>query len=710
MKLIETITDELNLRQQAVREVLKMAEDEGATVPFMARYRKERTGTLDEVQIRAILERAEKIRELDKRKKTVLKTIESQGKLTEELKIQIEGIQDPVALEDLYLPYKPRKKTRGMAAREKGLQPLADLIRKNTPYESIDKSLWFGGDGQADSWEDALQGARDILADEINENSRVRESLRQLFRNSSRFQSVMVKGKEEEGQKFRDYFDWDESVDRIPSHRILAMYRGMNEGILRVKVKPRDEQALLKLERDSGMHAGRWESLLREVMADSYKRLLAPSLETETRKTLKERADLEAIRIFSENLKELLMDAPLGQKSVLAIDPGLRTGCKVVCLNAQGDLLHYDVIYPLEPYRKKSEAEAVLIKLIKKYGIQAVANGNGTGGREILSFCRDLACLRDIPVVMVNESGASVYSASDAAREEFPNHDVTVRGAVSIGRRLMDPLAELVKIDPCAIGVGQYQHDVDQKSLKAALDVVVVNCVNAVGVELNTASVQLLSYVSGLNKKTATAIVAHREKNGPFKNRKELLKVSGIGEKAYEQASGFLRIRNGDNPLDNTGIHPERYALVGRFARDLGVKLAELTGHPENLDGLKIRDYITEDCGKETIRDILVELKQPGRDPRESFTVFEFAENVEKPEDLAEEMVLPGIVTNVTAFGAFVDIGVHQDGLVHISELADRFVNDPSEIVKVGQKVQTRVLSVDLKRKRIALSMKGMEN
>ncbi len=707
MNLVIKTAEDLGLRKESVNEILKMA-DEGATVPFMARYRKERTGNLDEVQIRNVLETAEKLREMEKRKQTILKTIESQGKLTDELKRQIMSIQDSTALEDLYLPYKPRKKTRGMAAREKGLQPLADLIRKNTPLDKIEKSAYFGSENQAGSWEEALSGASDILAEEINENRAVRETLRQLFRNRSRFQSSIIKGKEEEGQKFRDYFDWSESVDRIPSHRILAMYRGMNEGVLRVKIKPEEQTALSRLERESGLDASRWHKLVEEVMQDSYKRLLAPSLETETRKSLKESADTEAIRIFSENLKELLMDAPLGQKNILAVDPGLRTGCKIVCLNAQGDLLYNDVIYPLAPYNKTEEAGTRIAGLVKKYKIQAVATGNGTGGREILSFCRNLGCLQDIPVIMVSESGASVYSASEAAREEFPNHDITVRGAVSIGRRLMDPLAELVKIDPCAIGVGQYQHDVDQKSLKDALDVVVVNCVNKVGVELNTASVQLLSYVSGLNRKSAASIVAHREINGPFKNRKELLQVKGVGAKAFEQASGFLRIRNGENPLDNTGIHPERYALVARFASDLGVKLSELIHESAGLKNLKWQDYISGDCGKETIQDILNELKQPGRDPRESFSVFEFSEDVETPEDLAEEMVLPGIVTNVTAFGAFVDIGVHQDGLVHISQLADRFVNDPSEIVKVGQKVEVRVLEVDLKRKRISLSMKGL--
>ncbi|OQY35068.1 MAG: RNA-binding transcriptional accessory protein [Spirochaetaceae bacterium 4572_59] len=707
MNLIIQTATELNLRKESVSEILKMA-DEGATVPFMARYRKERTGNLDEVQIRDILECAEKIRELDKRKQTILKTIESQGKLSDELKKQIEGIQDATVLEDLYLPYKPRKKTRGMTAREKGLQPLADLIRKNTPLEKINHSDWFGGDGQVDSWEGALKGASDILADEINENRAVRDALRQLFQNSSKFQSTLIKGKDQQGQKFRDYFEWNEDSDRIPSHRILAMYRGMNEGVLRVKIKPDEDQALNRLKRSCGLDASRWHHFVEEASQDAYKRLLSPSLETETRKSLKERADIEAIRIFSENLKELLMDAPLGQKTMLAVDPGLRSGCKIVCLDAQGTLLHHDVIYPLVPFNKTSEAETVITKLVEKYHIESVATGNGTGGRDILSFCRKLDCLQNIPVIMVSESGASVYSASDTAREEFPDQDVTVRGAVSIGRRLMDPLAELVKIDPCAIGVGQYQHDVDQKSLKTALDVVVVNCVNAVGVELNTASRQLLSYVSGLNKKSATAIVAHREVNGPFKNRKELLKVKGIGAKAFEQASGFLRIRNGENPLDNTGIHPERYALVARFALDLGIKLSDMIHAPDELKRLTLNDYISEGCGSETIKDIVNELRQPGRDPRESFSVFEYAEGVETPEDLVEEMVLPGIVTNVTAFGAFVDIGVHQDGLVHISELADRFVKDSSEIVKVGQKVQARVLAVDLNRKRISLSMKGM--
>jgi len=709
MNLIKQTALELGLKEGPVGQVLQMA-DEGATVPFMARYRKERTGNMDEVRIQDILDTAERIRELEKRKNTILKTIESQGKLTPELEKQIRETRDPAFLEDLYLPYKPKKRTRGMIAREKGLEPLADLISRNMPAEKIDRSAWFGKDGQAADWDEALKGAADIIAERVNENLKTREALRSLYHSRARFQSDLVKGKDREGQKYRDYFEWNEPAERIPSHRILAMFRGLNEGVLKLRIRPEDETALKSLERTCGLNANRWRELIEKVEQDAYKRLLAPSLETDMRNSLKDKADTEAIRIFSENMKELLMAAPLGQKAVLGIDPGLRTGCKIVCLSPQGDLLHHDVIYPLEPYRKTGEAARTIEKLVKKYSIDAVAAGNGTGGREILSFCRDIPCLQRIPVVMVSESGASVYSASATAREEFPHHDVTVRGAVSIGRRLMDPLAELVKIDPCAVGVGQYQHDVDQKALKSALDSVVVNCVNSVGVELNTASAQLLSYVSGLNRKSASSIREYREKNGPFRNRKELLKVKGIGAKAFEQAAGFLRIRNGDNPLDATGIHPERYGLLDRIARNLEVSLKTLAAEPDLLEKMDWSGYMNEGFGKETVRDIIAELRQPGRDPRESFSVFEFAEGVEHPEDLVEEMVLPGIVTNVTAFGAFVDVGVHQDGLVHISELADHFVRDPSDVVKVGQKVSVRVLTVDLERKRIALSMKGLDN
>lgn len=698
----------LSLREQTVSSVLEMVAD-GATVPFMARYRKEKTGNLDEVVISSIIKTYDQLQELDKRRKSILKIIESQGKLTDSLRKAIEGCKDSVVLEDLYLPYKQKRKTRGMAAAEKGLKPLADLIMKNAEPSSVNKSDYYGSQGQVESWDDALQGASDILADTINEDSRVRQTLRQLYKERSYFHSKPVKGKEEEGQKYRDYFDREELSARTPSHRILAMFRGSDEGFLRLKIRPDSDKALSTLQRTAPIKSSRWNSLVEDMEKDCYKRLLAPSLETEQKKGLKETADEEAIRVFSENLRVLLMEAPLGQKATLALDPGLRTGCKIVCLSPQGKLLANDVIYPLPPHSKTDDAERKIKSYIQKYKIESIAVGNGTGGRETQQFCLSLDCLKDIPVVMVNESGASIYSASETARKEFPDYDLTVRGAVSIGRRLMDPLAELVKLDPSSIGVGQYQHDVNQKALKQALDEVVMFCVNSVGVELNTASEQLLSYVSGLNAKTAASIVAHRDALGPFSSRKELKKVKGIGDKCFEQASGFLRIRDGKNFLDNTGIHPEQYSFIDELCKKLSTTVEDLISNPESLAGLSLKEFVQENRGMETLRDIIDELKQPGRDPREEFTLFEFNKDINTMEDLQEEMILPGLITNVTAFGAFVDIGVHQDGLVHISQLADHFVSSPSDVVKVAQKVQVKILEVDLSRKRISCSMKGID-
>ena len=691
-----------------MQNVLEMVK-EGATVPFMARYRKERTGNLDEIVLADILKTASDLEEFEKRRAYILKSIDSQGKLDEDLKRRIMATDDAGVLEDLYLPYKPKRRTRGMAAEEKGLKPLADLILANTKPESIRKDKFIGGENQAADWDEALQGASDILADRLNEDASVRSGLRSLYGRQAVMECRAVKGKEEEGQKYRDYFNREEMAARAPSHRVLAMFRASDEGFLRLKVRPEEEKGIAAVHKAARFDAGYWRDLLDGVEKDSYKRLLAPSMETENKKALKEKADAEAIRVFASNLRVLLMEAPLGQRATLAVDPGLRTGCKVVCLSPQGDLLHDTVIYPLEPHKKTAESERKLKALVEQYNIRAVAVGNGTGGREARSFCASLECMKDIPVVMVNESGASIYSASEAARKEFPEYDLTVRGAVSIGRRLMDPLAELVKLDPSSIGVGQYQHDVDQKALHSALDKVVISCVNAVGVELNTASEQLLSYVSGMNARTAASIVAHRNEHGPFHSREELKKVKGIGAKCFEQASGFLRIRDGKNPLDNTGIHPEQYDFVDRLCHSLNMDISELLNRPDALKGLSFKEWQDKNRGVETIRDIIAELSQPGRDPRDEFKSFEFDDSVKTMEDLEEGMILPGVVSNVTAFGAFVDIGVHQDGLIHISQLADRFVSDPGEVVKPSQKLMVRILEVDLKRKRISCSLKGVD-
>lgn len=696
---------ELNIREEQVNAVAFLLSED-STIPFIARYRKEATGGLDEVQIAAIRDRLEQLAELDKRREAILKSMKDMEKLTPELEKEILAAETLAKLEDIYLPFKPKRKTRGSAAKEKGLEPLAELIFSQKDFD-LEKtaSEYINAELGLTTTEDILQGARDIIAEWINENSAAREQIRALFAKNSLMSSKLIKGKEKEGEKYRDYFEWSEPAIHAPSHRILALLRGTEEGFLSIHFLPEEEEAITIIEREFIKAKNPSSEQIKLAARDSYKRLMGPSMETEVRSALKKRADQEAIKVFSENIRELLLASPLGQKSVLAIDPGLRTGCKIVCLSRQGTLLYNDTIYPLEPHNKKAESGKVIKDLCKKFNIEAIAIGNGTGGREALAFCGELG-LDNIIITMVNESGASVYSASDTARKEFPDHDVTVRGAVSIGRRLMDPLAELVKIDPKAIGVGQYQHDVDQKDLKKSLDDVVGSCVNSVGVEVNTASGHLLRYVSGLSAKMADAIVEVRTNNGPFKSRDELKKVQGMGPKTYEQAAGFLRIQDSENPLDRSAVHPECYSIVEKMAADLSCTVSDLMKNSSLRDSIILKNYITESVGLPTLTDILQELARPGRDPRKEFELFSFSNGVHTISDLETGMKLPGIVTNVTAFGAFVDIGVHQDGLVHISQLSDEYVSAPSAVVKVHQKVNVTVLSVDAERKRISLSMK----
>ncbi|RRB07291.1 Tex family protein [Larkinella rosea] len=692
----------LNLSVRQVANTIQLLDD-GATVPFIARYRKEATGQLDEVQIGAIKDHYQKLLDLDKRREAILKSIEDQGKLTNELRQKIESSDSITELEDLYLPFKPKRKTRATIAIEKGLEPLAKLIfsqRENTVER---KAASFIND-QVPTVSEALQGARDIMAEWISEDADARQRIRNLFEREAIIKSTVKKDKETAGIKYKDYFSFAEPLRRVPSHRLLAIRRGEAEGILAVSISPDEEAALQRLDRQF-LRYGSSESTDQVAIAvkDSYKRLIKPSIETEFDNLSKQKADQEAIKIFADNLRQLLLSPPLGQKRVLAIDPGFRTGCKVVCLDAQGNLLQNDVIYPDS---LRDQAQQTLQKLVAHYQIEAITIGNGTAGRETEDFVRSLNFGRTIPLFMVSEQGASIYSASEIARQEFPNQDVTVRGAVSIGRRLMDPLAELVKIDPKSIGVGQYQHDVDQSELKNSLDRVVESCVNQVGVSLNTASSHLLRYVSGLGPQLAQNIVEYRSQNGPFQSRDQLKKVARLGAKAYEQCAGFLRIDQAKNPLDNSAVHPESYPVVERMARDLKCTVTDLMKKNELQKQIKPELYVTETVGLPTLRDILAELEKPGRDPRESLAVFEYDERVRKPEDLREGMLLPGVVTNVTAFGAFVDIGVKQDGLVHISQLANQFISDPRQVVSVHQKVQVKVLEVDLQRKRIALTMK----
>ncbi len=699
------IASELSISEKQVNATVELL-DEGATVPFISRYRKEVTGTLDEVQVTNIRDRVQQLRELDKRREAILKSLTEMGKLTSELEEKINAAETMVILEDIYLPYRPKRKTRATTAREKGLQALADLLMEQKRIDPEEEAAKFIDEEKGvKTFEEALAGARDIIAEFISENAEARSQIRNLFIEKGLFQSKVVEGKEEAGIKYKDYFDWTEPVKTAPSHRILAMRRGEKEEILYLDIKPDENEAVDLLEKAFVTGNNPSAEQVKQAIADGYKRLLKPSMETEVRLFTKKNADEEAIRVFAENARQLLLGAPLGQKRTMAIDPGFRTGCKVVCLDEQGKLLEYTAIFPHTGAGQAKEAEKTTRHLIEKYQIEAIAIGNGTAGRETELFIRNLN-VPAVVIVMVNESGASIYSASDVAREEFPDKDVTVRGAVSIGRRLMDPLAELVKIDPKSIGVGQYQHDVDQNKLQTSLDDTVMSCVNAVGVELNTASKQILAYVSGLGPQLAQNIVEYRDANGAFKQRSQLKKVARLGDKAFEQAAGFLRIHNAKNPLDASAVHPERYGLVEQMAKDLKCSVKELMTEDKLRKSIPLSKYISEDIGLPTLNDIMAELAKPGRDPREQFEAFSFTDGVNSISDLKVGMKLPGIVTNITNFGAFVDIGVHQDGLVHLSQITNRFIKDANEVLKVHQKVEVTVTEVDTNRKRIALSMK----
>ncbi len=704
---VTKIAAELNLMPRQVRATAILF-DEGATIPFIARYRKEATGSLDEVAIAAIRDRLSKLIELDKRREAILKALEERGQLTDELKEKIAKAESLAVLEDIYLPYRPKRRTRATIAKEKGLEPLATSIFAQDGIDPAAEAAAFVNDEKGvDSVEDALAGTRDIIAEWVSEDQSARMQMRELYLQKGVFKSKVITGKEEEGIKYKDYYEWEEPVAKAPSHRILAMRRGEKEGFLSLRISPPEDKALIRLETLFVKSDGLASHQVRMAVHDSYKRLLSLSIETEIRLATKERAEEEAIKVFAGNLRQLLLAPPLGQKNILAIDPGIRTGCKVVCLNSQGKLVHTDTIYLHQSEKSSAEAASKIIDLCERFQVEAVAVGNGTAGRETETFIRSLKLSRKVPVVMVNESGASVYSASEVAREEFPEYDVTVRGSVSIGRRLMDPLAELVKIDPKSIGVGQYQHDVDQGAIKKSLDDVVISCVNKVGVDVNTASKQLLMYVSGLGPQLARNIVEYRNEHGPFPSREELRKVSRLGPGAFEQAAGFLRIQEGENPLDGSAVHPESYPIIDAMARDLECPVTDLMCNEKLREKIDLKKYVTEKVGIPTLTDIMDELSKPGRDPREKFENVEFAKGIEKLEDVQPGMKLSGIVTNVTAFGAFVDIGVHQDGLVHISELADRFVKNPNDVVKVQQKVTVTVLDVDLKRRRISLSLKN---
>jgi uncharacterized protein len=702
------IADALQLSSKDVTATVRLL-DEGATVPFISRYRKEVTGSLDEVQIIAIKDEIERLRALEQRRESILKSIESQNKLSEELRQQILDADTLSKLEDLYLPFKPRRRTKATIAREKGLEPLAQFILAQNNQAVLEEAEKFlSEEKEVPSVLEALQGARDIIAETVSEHVLVRETMRELFKSTGIIKSLVIKGKEEAGEKFEDYFEWEEKLMTCPSHRLLAMRRGEKEDILILDIVVDDEEARTRIEKIMIHSRGECANQIKEAIEEGYKRLLQPGIEAEMRLLTKQQADEKAITVFADNLRELLLASPLGQKSVLAIDPGFRSGCKVVALNKQGKLLEETVIYPHEPQRRVTEAEMVVLAFCEKHQLEAIAIGNGTASRETEQFVRNIDVLpKSIPVIVVSEAGASVYSASEVAREEFPDKDVTVRGAVSIGRRLTDPLAELVKIDPKSIGVGQYQHDVDQNLLKNKLDDVVGSCVNGVGVELNTASKELLSYVSGIGPVLAQNIVEFRNQHGAFRSRKHLLEVPRMGEKVFEQCAGFLRIRNGVHPLDKSAVHPESYHIVEKMAADVNAGIDDLIENKELRKKINLQQYVTDTVGLPTLKDILAELEKPGRDPRKEFEIFSFDENVHEIRDLREGMRLPGIVTNVTNFGAFVDIGVHQDGLVHISQLSDTFVDDPNKIVKVGQQVWVHVAEVDEKRKRIALSMKG---
>lgn len=701
------ISDLLNINIKYVDNTLELL-DSGCTIPFISRYRKERTGGLDEVQITQIYELNERMKETAKRKETIIKTISEQGKLTPELEKRINECWEPEVLEDIYMPYKPKRRTRAQVARENGLEPLATIImlqRDNAPETTARKFI----NENVKSEEDAIKGALDIIAENVSEDERSRSQLRNAFRRGAIITSKVIKSKADtdEAAKYSDYFDFSEPLKRCSSHRLLAMRRGEKDGILRVSISADDEECVEKLKRLFVRGYGRCSTLVGEAVTDSFKRLLKPSIETEFATLSKENADGDAIAVFAENLRQLLLAAPLGQKRVMGIDPGFRTGCKVVCLDEQGNLLHHEAIFPHPPRNEQIEASTQIKEMVKKYGVEAIAIGNGTASRETDRFVKTLRLADSIQVFTVSEDGASVYSASKTAREEFPDKDVTVRGAVSIGRRLMDPLAELVKIDPKSIGVGQYQHDVDQAKLKKSLDLTVESCVNSVGVNLNTASKHLLTYVSGLGPTLAQNIIDYRTANGAFSSRSQLLKVPRLGPSAFEQSAGFLRIPDAKNPLDNTAVHPESYKIVEKMAKDCGCSVAELIKDKDKRKSIRLDRYVSEKVGMPTLTDIMTELEKPGRDPREQLEEFEFDPNVSTPDDLVEGMVLPGIVTNITNFGAFVDIGVHQDGLVHISQLADRYVSDPTQVVKLHQHVMVKVIEVDRRRNRISLSMKA---
>jgi len=705
-KIIQLISDRIAVDKKQIISAITLF-DEGATIPFVARYRKEMTGSLDEVQLALIKEEDERLGEIEKRKETILKSVSEQNALTPELQTKIEDCYHLNELEDIYLPYKPKRRTRATIAREKGLEPLAEILMGQTEKDPALRALRFLND-QVTDVEDALAGARDIVAEAVNEHNGARNIVRNSFAREAVVFSKVAKGKEEEGAKYRDYFDSSEPLNHCPSHRLLAMRRGEKEGFLKLSITPDDDRTVERLENYFITSRNRSSEQVALAIRDAYKRLLAPSMETEFFNDSKQRADTEAIKVFTENLRQLLLAPPLGQKRVMGIDPGYKSGCKVVCLDAQGNLLHNETIYPHPPQSEVGQAMRKIGSLVGSYKIDAIAIGDGTASRETESFFKKMRFDRDLQVFVVSEDGASVYSASKTARDEFPQYDVTVRGAISIGRRLMDPLAELVKIDPKSIGVGQYQHDVDQKQLQGSLETSVESCVNKVGVDLNTASSHLLNYVSGLNATLAQNIVEYRKENGPFPSRDALKKVPRMGPKAYEQCAGFLRISGANNPLDNSAVHPERYKLVEKMAADLGCPLPELIGKEQLTSKIDLNKYVSKEVGIPTLTDILTELAKPGRDPRSGIKHFEFADGIFSMSDLVVGMVLPGIVTNITRFGAFVDVGIKQDGLVHISEMADKFVSDPAEIVKLQQHVKVRVVEVDIPRKRIAFSMKGL--
>ena len=697
------IATALNIAVHQVENTLSLLNG-GATIPFISRYRKEATGGLDEVQIGEIKERYDKLSDIAKRKETILKTIEEQGKLTTDLKKRIETCWDATELEDIYLPYKPKRKTRAEAARQKGLEPLATILMMQRENNLMARVRTFVK-GEVKDEEDALKGARDIIAEQVSEDERARNQVRNQFSRQAIISSKVVKGKEEEAAKYKDYFDFSEPLKRCTSHRLLAIRRGEAEGLLKVSISPDDEECTERLERSYVRSNNECSRQVQEAVKDAYKRLLKPSIETEFAALSKEKADEEAIRVFAGNLRQLLLAPPLGQKRVMGIDPGYRTGCKIVCLDAQGNLLHNETIYPHPPKSEHGLSARKLTKLVEQYQVEAIAIGNGTASRETEAFVTNQRYDRKLQVFVVSEDGASIYSASKIAREEFPDYDVTVRGAVSIGRRLMDPLAELVKIEAKSIGVGQYQHDVDQTALKKSLDTTVESCVNSVGVNLNTASRHLLTYISGLGPTLAQNIVDYRAENGAFTSRKELMKVPRMGAKAFEQCAGFLRIPGAKNPLDNSAVHPESYAVVEHIAKDMGCSVEELIKNKEIRDKIDIRKYVSDKVGLPTLTDIMAELEKPGRDPRQAIKVFEFDKNVKTIDDLKAGMVLPGIVTNITNFGCFVDVGIKENGLVHVSQLCRQFVSDPTTVVSIHQHVQVKVLSIDMERKRISMTM-----